>query len=643
MTAVSPHAIPAPRGGAVRLAVRAALILLSASGAFSCFAQPASGLGPNDPRELEAFIDGIFGVVMKEQHIPGAVFVYVKDGAIFLSKGYGCADVEKRTPVLPGRTLFRVASVSKLFTATAVMQLVEQGKLDLGADVNSYLTRPKLEGAFPDPVTPAHLLTHTAGFDERAIGMAARTKAEQRPLGEYLAERMPPRVMPAGDNISYSNHGVALAGYLVEVISGEPFAEYMSAHIFRPLGMEHSSFDLPDDVAGDLATGYRIEASMPARVPFDYLQIPPAGGLVTTGEDIARFMIAHLQKGRFGEARILEEATAEEMHRLRFKHHPRLTGGMAIGFFADERDGLRILMHGGDLPGFASLLVLYPDRNAGFFVSCNAADGALRSTLAEQLRERYFPKLEVKTPEPPTDFASRANRFSGKYRYNRYSRTSIEKVVTLMQQATIKPDGRGRLVLLGGDTPRRFVEIEPLVFQDTQDGTVVAFREDARGAITHFMVNQGVFEKLPWWEQTWFHFGYVGAALAVYATAIVVWPTVAGIAWLRGRPGRGAKWIGAFGWLTAALNTFCLVYLVVTLAGMNQTEFTYGMPSQVRNVLYIPPATAMTTASLAPLAVYTLVRRRGSRWFRAHLAAVALCAAAFVPFCLHWNLLGFQW
>jgi CubicO group peptidase (beta-lactamase class C family) len=642
MTALAPPASRPPEKGAIPTVARLFLLLWSASTLFLSIAQPGSGLGPNDPKELEAFIDGIFGVVMKEQHIPGAVFVYVKDGAIFLSKGYGYADVEKRTPVLPGRTLFRVASVSKLFNATAVMQLVEQGRLDLAADVNSYVTRPQLDATFPGPVTLAHLLTHTAGLDERSIGMAARTKTEQRPLGEYLAERMPPRVMPAGDNVSYSNHGTALAGYIVQIVSGVPFSEYMDAHVFRPLGMEHSSFDLPDDRAGDLAMGYRIEAGMPVPVPYDYLQIPPAGGLATTGEDMARFMIAHLQRGRFGEMRILEEATAEEMHRLRFKHHPRLTGGIAIGFFVDERNGMRALVHGGDLPGFASLLALFPDRGVGYFVSCNADDATLRTKLADQLTERYFPKLEVKTPDPPADFASRAGRFVGRYRYNRYSRTSIEKVITLMQETTIKHDGKGMLVLLRDDEPHRFVEIEPLVFQDVQQGTIVAFREDANGVITHFMLNQGIFEKLPWWEQSWFHFGYIAIALAVYAVAIAVWPIAAGIAWLRGRTGRGGKWIGALGWFVAALNTFCLVYLAVTLAGMNQTEFTYGIPAQIRYILYIPPGAAGGAALLAPLTLYALARGRGSRWFRAHLGVVALCAAAFVPFCLHWNLLGLR-
>ena len=162
---------------------------------------------------MQDFLDGFFATAMESGHVPGAVFVFVENGRVVLKRGYGFANLETKARVDPDTTLFEIASVSKLFTATAVMQLYEQGKLQLDEDVNTYLTTFKIPATFPKPVTLRSLMTHTAGFDERGIGMAARTAKEWRPLGEYLAERMPPRVRPVGDGASYSNHGVALEGY----------------------------------------------------------------------------------------------------------------------------------------------------------------------------------------------------------------------------------------------------------------------------------------------------------------------------------------------------------------------------------------------------------------------------------------------
>jgi len=217
---------------------------------------PVQAAAPSDPVELEAFLDGFFASSMGGYHVPGLVFVMVKDGRVFLSKGYGYASLDAGRPVDPETTLFRVASVSKLFTGTAIMQLAEQGKLDLHGDVNNYLKSFQLPETFPEPVTPLHLLAHTAGFDERVFGMEARNREDVRPLGEYLAERMPRRVLPPGDVFSYSNHGVALAGLLVKEISGVPFEKYVKDNILLPLGMNRSSFVLTPDLLPDLAQGY---------------------------------------------------------------------------------------------------------------------------------------------------------------------------------------------------------------------------------------------------------------------------------------------------------------------------------------------------------------------------------------------------
>ncbi len=209
--------------------------------------------------EFAAFLDSLIQVKMKEHHIPGVEFIMVKDGEIFFSKGYGHADLEQTILVDPAQTLFRICSIAKVVTGTAVMQLVEQGRIDLDRDVNEYLSLFKIKNKFPQPVTMKHLLTHTGGFDDMYLNKVGRTKAEQMPLGDFLAKRLPPIITPPGEVYTYSNLGNALAGYLVEVVSGQDFADYAVENIFKPLEMNHSNFRLPDSLAPNLSKAISIK------------------------------------------------------------------------------------------------------------------------------------------------------------------------------------------------------------------------------------------------------------------------------------------------------------------------------------------------------------------------------------------------
>ena len=223
--------------------------------------------------------------------------------------------------------------------------------------------------------------------------MAARTAKEWRPLGEYLADRMPPRVRPVGDGASYSNHGVALEGYIVEQVSGIPFNDYIAKNIYQPLGMTHSTFAIIDPLPPTLAQGYKFDGLGYKPEPFLYNNVIPAGGLLTTGDDIARFMIAHLQNGQYGDVRILNEATAKEMHARQYSADPRMQGS-AGQFFEDNVNGYAAIQHGGDLPGFASLLYLIPEKNAGFFVSSNVDRDELRRLLTKVFMDRFYPAID---------------------------------------------------------------------------------------------------------------------------------------------------------------------------------------------------------------------------------------------------------
>ncbi|MFY9558018.1 MAG: serine hydrolase domain-containing protein [Blastocatellia bacterium] len=208
--------------------------------------------------ELATFFDGLIPVLLRKDDIAGAVIAVVKDGQVLFANGYGYADVEAKRPVSANSTLFRPASISKLFTCTVVMQLVEQGKLDLDVDINRYLDF-EISATYPQPITLRNLLTHTGGFQETIRHHTVPDGGRIQPLNEYLPEHLPPRIFAPGGTPSYSNYGNALAGYIVERVSGQPFEEYVDEHIFRPLGMQHSTYvqPLPDSLKPLMSNGYR--------------------------------------------------------------------------------------------------------------------------------------------------------------------------------------------------------------------------------------------------------------------------------------------------------------------------------------------------------------------------------------------------
>src|SRR5579884_410187 len=250
-----------------------------------------------DPNDLETFLDGIMAAQMQDDHIPGATIPVVQNGHFLLASGYGEADVQQGKPVSPATTLFRIGSVSKLFTWTAVMQLAEEGKVDLHADVNTYLKTFKIPATFSQPITLANLLTHTAGFEDRTTGIFVPSAQALQPLGSWLATHMPARVYPPGVVTAYSNYGAALAGYIVEQVSGMPFDQYIEQHLFKPLHMNQSTFrqQLPPNLVSNMSQGYTFVNGVYRADPFEDVQVWPAGAMSTTADDMANFMIAQLQ------------------------------------------------------------------------------------------------------------------------------------------------------------------------------------------------------------------------------------------------------------------------------------------------------------------------------------------------------------
>ena len=484
---------------------------------------PAAGAAPVSPQDLEAFFAEFFATALRAREVPGAAVAVVHDGRLVFRGGYGYADLDQRRPMDPDRTVFRVASLTKLFTATAIAQLVEAGRLELNRDVNDYLGVDTIPSTGFGPVTVAHLLTHTAGFDQRNIGTAARRRGAVAPLRRYLRRHMPPRIYPPGEAISYSNHGYALLGLLVEGQTELPYPRYVTEHILAPLGMTRSGFASAAYPADALATSYARRGGRLVAYGDDYVRYPPAAGLRATASDMARFMIAHLEGGRIeGRAVLTKKATAA-MQATQFTHHPRLPG-MGHGFFEYDLDGRRAVGHTGDWRGFSSALLLFPDAGLGLFVAYNREERRLRETLMERFATRYIGP--AKAPPPLTSTAPAPRGLSGRYRHRRLAQTTIDKLGALMgfaPERVVTVDDRGALFVDG----ERFRAIAPGLFRGEASGKRVAFRVDASGAGARLLEDQSAFDRLSMWETPAVQAAYVGVLALVLLSASLGWPVAA--------------------------------------------------------------------------------------------------------------------
>jgi len=611
--------------------------------------------GPTDPAELEAFLDDLFAKDMAENHIAGAAIAVVKDGRLFFARGYGFADVEKGITVDPEQTLFGIGSITKLFTWTAVMQLVEQGKLDLDADINTYLDF-RIPDTYPQPITLKHLLTHTSGFENRLFGSMTRDANNVLPEREYLISNMSARVHPPGEYVNYSNYNAMLAGYIVARISDQPYDEYIQEHIMDPLGMVHSTarWPIPPDLRAYASVGYADVDGAFQALP-DFTGSPagaPSGIIHASVTDIARFMIAHLQDGFYGDAatevRILEETTAQQMHTTQFTPHPRILGA-TYGFFDWTDNSQRTLGHRGYLPPMHSELLLLPDRNLGIFVIYNSESARpvanVHTGFQRAFFDHYYPAAPVEPLQPPADFAERASRFVGSYRSTEGSGTTAFKFVGLMDSIEVIDPGDGTLLV--GEA--RFVEVEPLYFRQADGAFGIAFREDEQGRITHLFFDRFpnlAYEKLDWHETRGFHMALFLGSVLMFLSMIVV----AIVRFLRGRRlSRDRKPTSPAARVASGIILGVSVLNLLFLIG-----FALGMPAIMQNILLDLPVIMKIALGLGLLAAVLTVGAlvcavrawKDGYWgfaFRAYYTIVTVAALAFVWLLNFWNLLGWRY
>jgi CubicO group peptidase (beta-lactamase class C family) len=596
-----------------------------------------------DPPSVEAFVDGFMSAYLEESGAVGGVVSIVENGHIVLAKGYGEDDRARHRDVEARRTLFRVGSVSKLFVWTAVMQLAERGKVDLDADVNRYLEGVEVPATFEQPVTLAHLMTHTAGFEDHVLNLFARDAEALRPLRDLLGAELPARVRAPGIMPSYSNHGAALAMLAVEQVSGMPWMQYVESQILEPLGMKRTTFaqPVPEALRDDVSIGYRHRSEAPEPRDFEYVPLAPAGALSSTATDMARFMIAHLDSGRLGDARILSEAAARRMHRTLYRPDPGVAG-IAHGFIEGDRNGRRTIGHGGDTLWFHTGLELYPEQGIGIFASFNTA-GAEPQKLTKSFADRYFAPAEWTPQLPAADWGERARRFTGAYRSVRYSHHDFTKLAALVVRIAVEEAGAGALKL-STTKDKRWIQVEPLVFREEGGATTIAFREGRRGRVTHLFLSDLpviAFERVPWYESPKVHAAVAGAAVLLFAATIVIGPAGALLRrrWRAPAPKerlpiatRAPLWLGAL--------VFVFFYVGLLVYASDQTRIVFGVDPGLRRVLMLPLAGAVLAAFTLLCAVWIWRKRRGSLLARVGYSLVVIAFFLTIWQLAVWRLFG---
>ncbi|MFZ0500866.1 MAG: serine hydrolase domain-containing protein [Steroidobacteraceae bacterium] len=484
--------------------------------------------------DVAAFFDGMMPYAIDRGNIAGATIAVVADGKLLFAKGYGFSDVKTRAPVLPDQTLFRVGSISKLFTWTSVMQLVQAGKIDLDRNVNDYLDF-HIPDKFGEPITMRDLMTHTAGFEDTISQSFLQKPGQLIPLREYLVNHIPVRIFPPGKVVAYSNYGATLAGYIVQRLSGEPFEQYVANHIYQPLGMQHSTFvqPLPPALAPDMSQGY-AQASDGKSKPFEIVEVAPAGSVSASATDMARFMIAQLDDGSDGGAPILDAKTLALMHSPQSRMAPGMNG-FDLGFYQENRNGLRIIGHAGDTNYFHSDLHLLLDRNVGIFMSFNSAgsEGAsdtARTAVFRAFLDRYFPYSaphESTVAHPQVDAA----RVAGWYESSRRITSALSIINSFLQTKVVaSPDGTVRVAALTdlSGTPLRWREVGPLTYREIGGQTHLKFVADPKGRILYWISDDFlpvlIFQRAHGLRQTGDMIWMMSAFCVILLLTIILWP-----------------------------------------------------------------------------------------------------------------------
>ncbi len=597
--------------------------------------------------DLETFLAPLMAEQLDKNKVAGAVISVVKDGEIIFAKGYGFADVAAKTPMTPEVTLVRPGSISKLFTAIAVMQLVEQGKLDIDRDVNEYIdfAIPTPPGGVP--VTLRRLMTHRAGFEEQAKELIT---FDQKPkaLGIWLKDHQPPRLYPKGNVSSYSNYGVGLAGYIVARVSGEQYADYIEKHILRPLQMNHATFQQPPaaDLRAAVSQAY-FSDDQPPLPGYEMVPAAPAGALAATATDMSRFMLTLLNGGTWDGQKILNAETLATMLSPQIKTP---AGEMGLQFVSFPFGGRNYIGHTGGTIAVFSNFIFLPEKNFGLFVSFNTltSDRALVD-IPRQIAERYFPS-PLSPPAPIAVGASKAAVAEGVYQISQRSDSSFLKLLALVGQMRVSAKDNGAIdvapVLGGGDAPKHMNEIEPGVFRSAT-GAVTSFALNTdNGGMTMQVSPPAVeFHRVPWHQDARLVLPLAALSFVIAFVSLVGWPVEAYFRYRKNATANAdlaANKAQRLIRTISGLQVFVLGTFLSLVAWMGEDVSKLdGRLDSAFGGIYAGAWLSVLGAMIAVAIAFQFLRKSvGSRWMRIQHTVLAATTVVLAWFFVTYNIAG---
>lgn len=598
--------------------------------------------------DLNNWIDSHIKVGMDSFNIAGATIVLLHRDSILHISGYGLADIESNTPVNYNSSIFGVGSVSKTFVATAIMQLYEDGKLELDRDVNSYLKSFQLEYKFNAPITLRHILTHTAGFDVSNIGTAVRVEKDVIPLAQYLKKRMPPQIRPAGKLITYSNQGYALLGLIVEEVSGLPFYEYISQKILQPLEMDYSGFKRQTELKAYYATSYLQKGGqlIPYKPQFELNY--PAGAFSATASDMGHYISMFLNNGNYKGVQILDSSSIAKMFYTPFRHYEKAKYGWLLGFQESYWYGMEICGHGGEIQGFESQLSLIPEENIGLFISVNSSsypnsksrvfiDQFIQRLLAQLMPDKVEEKEETEVSITTGSVDEPLDKLTGTYRYTYYGYKTLDKLGVLIGLAPeieiIQKDNT--LEVLPWN--EKLIPISDLTFHSGNDN-YIAFDRDAKGEVAYFFIEAFPYQKLKWYEPVKFQVLWVGSIILILLIYII--SSAASKLFVRNRRGHLIKKLN---FSIASLIVLFIALLAFALLTTDPMAFFYGIPMLIKLVLVLP----FIIIPLVLFSFYSLIKairlKELGTFSLIYQSIILVAALFFIPWLMYYNLIGFNY
>lgn len=587
---------------------------------------------PLTQRALRQVLDSLVPSQLEQHHVAGMAVSIVRGDQVLFSAGYGLADTAG-TPVDPATTLFRIGSVSKVFTWTAVTQLLDRGLLDENADIGRYVDFV-IPREFDEPICLPHLMTHTAGFESNHFGfMASWYPEESASLGDTVSEHVPTQVRAPGLLPAYSNWGPAVAGRIVELIADDSFDGYMEREIFGPLDMKRSTFREP--IPASFATtpiGFVFDGAHRIEHPFEYYHsIAPAGSMTTTAADMANFMCAQLNGGEFHGRSLASPSAIRRMHD-RAPGFPEYLDAGTFGFYETWRNGRRTIGHKGASIAFESRLTLLAEEQVGIFVACNTGTGTgFCDSIVNAILDQFFP-AELPQIKSPTDFGVRATRYQGLYAVTSRSTTKSEKLFG--HTYTVKVEARSdRLVVQGltNEPVSEWIEVGgiPGLFRQANQEQMLIFREGEDGSVTLLGPDPlNPCERI----------GLIGAPRCTFLVQFLT-PIVFAVAGTLTYTKSYDSW-PQFAWLApllALINILIVGGIARTLA-YDQYSLLVAPPWPFMAALSLSIASTLLTTSVVGWAAWGVATAASLPW----PCLFAVPALGFTCWLKYWNLIGFN-